>query len=112
MSHVAIETNLWDQDEAIELGESLGDPEAWRFLVRLWAWGIDSDRQSGIIRLPAKRLAQICNFNGDRELRTRLKMVARRGHRVSKLAPLGRQVTSPFFSRLTTKITGRADQHE
>jgi hypothetical protein len=65
MAHVAVETNLWDTDEAIALGEKLEDPDAWRFVVRLWAWGLDNDRVTGRIKLPPWRVAQICNFRGE-----------------------------------------------
>lgn len=65
MPHIQVETNIWDTDEAVELGCLLGDEDAWRFVLRLWGWGIDADCESGVISLPPKRVASIVVFSGD-----------------------------------------------
>lgn len=65
MRRICIDTNLWDTPRAIKLEKTLGEPDAWRYLVRLWAWGIDSDCESGIVELTPRRLAQVAGFVGD-----------------------------------------------
>lgn len=65
MAHVAIDTNLWDTEDACALGDALRDRDAWRFLVRIWAWGIDSDCSTGRIVVDAERLKSIAGFVGD-----------------------------------------------
>lgn len=61
---VQVETNLWDTDEARLLGDELNDPDAWRFVIRLWAWGIESGLEHGICRLPPRRIKEICGYKG------------------------------------------------
>lgn len=65
MPHVTIDTGLIDSDESVEFGELLGDPDAWRHLVRLWGWGIQTDKEDGIIKLPAWKIAEVCGYRGD-----------------------------------------------
>lgn len=65
--HVMVEDLLWDSDEAFALGERLGDRDAWRYLVRLWAWALRTNRDDGIIKVgvPAWKLASECGFDGE-----------------------------------------------
>lgn len=65
MRRVCIDTNIWDTPRAIKLEKTLGEADAWRFLVRLWAWGIDSDCESGIVELTPRRISQVSGFGGD-----------------------------------------------
>jgi hypothetical protein len=68
MPSVCVGTELFDSDEAVEFGEIIGDPDAWRYLVRLWAWGIDKDREDGVVNLPAWKIARVVDFPGDPDL--------------------------------------------
>lgn len=66
MPRVDVDTHLWDTDEAFELGALLDDPDAWRFAVRLWAWGIDTDRKDGMLRhVPPATMAAKAGYPGD-----------------------------------------------
>ena len=68
MAHVPVETNFWDSPEAVRLGEILGDRDAWRHVVRLWAWALGADIESGVLCFPAWKIAESARFIGDAEL--------------------------------------------
>lgn len=59
---IDIDTNMWDQPESVRLGIELKDDDAWRYIIKLQAWLIDSGSVDGIIYLPVKRLAEICGY--------------------------------------------------
>lgn len=63
--HIALDTNLPETDEAVELEELLGVEDAWRYLYHLWRWGVNADRQTGVVRLTPRILADACRWRGD-----------------------------------------------
>lgn len=65
MPHVQVETNLWDTEEAVELGRLVGVHDAWKYVVRIWGWGLDANCESGVIHLRPARIAGIVEFEGD-----------------------------------------------
>lgn len=65
MACVAVDTNFPDSEQAVRLGELLGERLAWCHAIRLWSWGIDQDREDGTLRLESKRIAEIASYRGD-----------------------------------------------
>ena len=66
------------------LGELSGDRDAWRFVIRLWGWGLDNDRVNGILHVPAWKIAEASGYQGDPEkwvewLKTSKLLVPKRG---------------------------------
>jgi hypothetical protein len=60
-----MDTDFPDSDEAVLLGELLGVDDAWRYPLRLWAWGLNQNKVDGRFRLPPARVAAICGWGGD-----------------------------------------------
>jgi hypothetical protein len=65
VSHLAINTNLPDCPECIEVEELLDYEEVWRHLFYLWKWAFDNDFQSGIVKLTPRTLARHAQWSGD-----------------------------------------------
>ena len=65
MSHIAVDTNLPDCAETMELEETLGVEEAWRHLFYLWCWAFEADFQNGVVKLTPKLLARSARWFGD-----------------------------------------------
>lgn len=73
MPRVDIDIDLFNQDETIHLGALLGDDDAWRYLIKLWAWGVGrgsgasvpASVPQGILRLSRQRLAEVVGYRGD-----------------------------------------------
>lgn len=67
MPHSLVDTKYPTSDEALRLCRELNEPLADVLPVRLWCWGIETDRESGRFVADAKQLAQIVRFHGDPE---------------------------------------------
>lgn len=65
MASALVDTAYPDSDEAMRLCRVLDEPMADALPVRLWCWGIDTNRENGRFEADAKQLAQIVRFHGD-----------------------------------------------
>ncbi len=65
MTSVMYDTKWPHSDEALRLRRLLDEPLADALPPRLWAWGIDTDREKGVFEADAKQLAKIIGFDGD-----------------------------------------------
>lgn len=65
MPCVSLDTSFPDSDQAIRLALRLQERLAWCFVVRLWCWGMDQNREDGVLRLDSKRIAEVCSWRGD-----------------------------------------------
>jgi hypothetical protein len=60
-----VDTKYPHSDQAFRLCRLLGEPLADALPVRLWCWGIETDREDGRFSADAKQLAQIVRFEGN-----------------------------------------------
>ena len=65
MACVALDTSFPDSEQAIRLARRLGERHAWSYTVRLWAWGIDQNRENGVLHFDSKRISEIATWRGD-----------------------------------------------
>lgn len=65
MASVMIDTHFWDTREVLELCEQLCDDNAWCYIVRIEAFAMNLHAEDGIIKIPDRKLAQICGYFGD-----------------------------------------------
>jgi hypothetical protein len=65
MANVMVRTNLWNELEFMALCEKLGDDKADCFLLRLWAWVIDTNNVEGVGKFTPRQLAKIVRYDGD-----------------------------------------------
>lgn len=67
MPNAMVDTKYPHSDQALRLCRVLNEPLADALPMRLWCWGIDTDREDGRFSADAKQLAQIVRFHGDPE---------------------------------------------
>lgn len=64
MANVWMDTGFPDSPQAVKLCETLHERHAWCHALRLWAWGIDQDREDGVLHLDEQRIAEIASYRG------------------------------------------------
>lgn len=65
MPSAMVDTAYPESDEALRLCRELDEPLADALPMRLWCWGIETNRTNGRFMADAKQLAQIVRFEGN-----------------------------------------------
>jgi hypothetical protein len=68
MPAVNVDCAFLESDDLWGICRELGIPEAGMFIIRLWSWGMSTNKDDGVVDLDPTRLAAICKWTGDVDL--------------------------------------------
>lgn len=66
MAELRIAANLPYCDESNALGDALNDPDAWRYMVKLWAHQLLHENEEGFLNISSIVLKQVCGWKGQK----------------------------------------------